>query len=45
MKSWLSTTEKEIYTMIRISKKAVEKLKETPEDNKKGLRLFISGVG
>ena len=31
--------------MIRISKKAVEKLKETPEDTKKGLRVFISGLG
>ncbi len=31
--------------MIRISEKAVEKLKATPEDAQKGLRVFISGLG
>ena len=31
--------------MIRISKEAAEKLKETSQNAKKGLRVFISGVG
>ncbi len=31
--------------MLSISKHAVEKLKETPEDTKKGFRVFISGLG
>jgi hypothetical protein len=31
--------------MLSISKNAVEKLKETPEDTKKGFRVFVSGLG
>ncbi len=31
--------------MLSISKNAVEKLKETPEDTQKGFRVFISGLG
>jgi hypothetical protein len=31
--------------MIVVSKKAVEMLKETPEDTQKDLRVFVSGVG
>jgi hypothetical protein len=36
---------KEVYNMIRISKKAGEKLKGTPEDTKKDFRVFVSGIG
>ncbi len=31
--------------MIRISKEAVQKLKDGPEDTRKGFRVFVSGIG